>query len=192
MKFIRIMAVLALALTGSQAVRAAEEFARADRRHLELRGGRSHRAGRQEVVSVRRDAERHVDLHRRRAILADSCRQRPAEDRQQQPADRHAGGICRDHEAQHLGVRDLRRQRGKEDRHLQDRVGVVSRTGRARRRSAPSTSSPAKSSTPTTTMSPAGGAGRRISTSGRTKRRQFRRVFPWDKAWRGCLVGRPA
>jgi opacity protein-like surface antigen len=40
--------------------------------------------------SVRRDAQGHPDLHGRRPLRPDPCRRRRAQDRVQQPFDRHA------------------------------------------------------------------------------------------------------
>ena len=80
-----------------------EESQGAGRRHLELRGRRDNDARRQKIVSIRRDAQGHSDLHGRRPLCTDPCRQRRAQDRVQQPHDRYARGIRRDHAAQAAG-----------------------------------------------------------------------------------------
>ena len=121
-------AALALGMLAGAAQ--AQSLKAADRRHVGFRRCRDHRRGRQEVVSVRRDAEGPADLHAGGPLRADPCGERRAEDRLRQPAHRHGGGIRRDQPAQPLGVRQLHGRRREEDRDVQDHLEHLPELGR--------------------------------------------------------------
>jgi hypothetical protein len=91
MKPIGNLATMACAPTRGQRCRCTlgEDAARATGRNLEFRDRGNHRRERQEVASVRRQAEGHDYLHGGRSFFAGSCRGRPAEDRIEQSPRRH-------------------------------------------------------------------------------------------------------